>query len=155
MKKQLFSKQVCGLLIGVAGALAPLSTQARDELADRYTNGYLNDPYTNEVAPERQSVFDQDAKAIKTSDAKGAQGPVREDSMPPAAQPMGQEKMIYRDEPRELYTGEKYGHWGSARGAEGPVRSDHASSGATTMKPAPQRFESAGELYNPPYPRIE
>jgi hypothetical protein len=151
MKKQLFSKQVCGLLIGAIGALAPLSSQARDELADRYINGYLNDPYTNEVAPERQSVLNQDAKAIKTSDAQGAQGPVREDSAPPAAQPMGQEKMIYRDEPRELYTGEKLEHWGGARGAEGPVRSDAGMS----MKPAPQRFESAGELYNPPYPRTE
>ncbi|MFZ2853971.1 MAG: hypothetical protein WAZ34_07655 [Rhodocyclaceae bacterium] len=70
MKKQFLTKQVCGLSIMVAGALLPLaSAQAADELSDRYQNGYLNDPYTNEVAPDTKSVMPP----------RGAEGPIRSD----------------------------------------------------------------------------
>ncbi|HEX5801437.1 MAG TPA: hypothetical protein VFY24_00320 [Azospira sp.] len=122
MKKQLFSKQICGLAFGVAGALAPFSSlQAADELADRYTNGYLNDPYTNEVAPERASVFDSDVKMINTGDARGAQGPIRNDSAMSAGQPKVQESFRH-DQPLELYTGFTGDETGSPRGAQGPIR---------------------------------
>ncbi|MFC5300846.1 hypothetical protein [Azospira restricta] len=122
MKKQGFSTQVCGLAIGVAGALAPfVSAQAADELADRYINGYLNDPYTNEVAAERASVFPGDVKSIKTSDASGAQGPIRDDSAMSADKPKKQES-FRQDQPLELYTGQTFDDSGKVRGAEGPIR---------------------------------
>lgn len=70
MKKQFLIKQVCSLSIMVAGALLPLgSVQAADELSDRYLNGYLNDPYSNEVAPDKKSVL-----------PRGAEGPIRKDA---------------------------------------------------------------------------
>lgn len=91
MKKQFLIKQVCGLSIMVAGALAPLgSAQAADELSDRYVNGYLNDPYTNEVAPDTKSVM-----------PRGAEGPIRSDASTAEAMPMKQRHD--RFESAELY----------------------------------------------------
>lgn len=84
MKKQFLMKQVCGLSIMVAGAVLPLaSAQAADELSDRYQNGYLNDPYTNEVAPDTKSVL-----------PRGAEGPIRSDDSTAQDKPMqqGQER---------------------------------------------------------------
>lgn len=130
MNKQRFSRQVCGLAIGVAGVLAPVGlVQAADELADRYTNGYLNDPYTNEKAPERASVFASDVKSIQTSDASGAQGPIRDDSMM-------KKESFRQDQPVELYTGHPADQSGKVRGAEGPVRE---SPSALDDKPKDQR----------------
>jgi len=70
MKKQFLMKVICGLSIMLGGALVPLSSaQAADELSDRYLNGYLNDPYTNEGAT-----------AIKRVRPRGAEGPIRTDA---------------------------------------------------------------------------
>lgn len=67
MNKQFLKKQVCGLSIMFVAALLPIrSAQAADELSDRYVNGYLNDPYTNEVAPDTKSVLSHGA--ARTSD---------------------------------------------------------------------------------------
>lgn len=81
MKKQFLMKKVCGISIMAAGALVSLgSAQAADELSDRYINGYLNDPYTNEVAPDTKSVMPP----------RGAEGPIRTDASTPEARPMKQ-----------------------------------------------------------------
>ena len=69
MEKQFLMKAICGLSIMVGGALVPLSSaSAADELSDRYLNGYLNDPYSNEGAT-----------AIKSVRPRGAEGPIRSD----------------------------------------------------------------------------
>ncbi|MBI2306277.1 MAG: hypothetical protein HYU78_03150 [Rhodocyclales bacterium] len=115
MKKQFLLKQVCGLCIGVAGTLAPLgSAQAADDYVDRYLNGYLNDPYTNEVAADTQSVLN-----------RGAEGPVRDDLAVLDDKSMGQ-KSFRSDQPVELYNPpvSKVAEPGETRGAEGPVRGD-------------------------------
>lgn len=122
MKKHFFLKQVCGLVIGAAGVLVPLgAAQADHDYANRYTNGYLNDPYSNEVAPDTQSVLA----------AGGAQGPIRDDSA------MTKKESFQRDQPIELYTGEIVTDSGKVRGAEGPIRDDSAT--VATMKQ--ERFE--------------
>lgn len=78
MKKQFLMQRVCGLSIMAAGALVPLgSAQAADELSDRYLNGYLNDPYTNEAAPDTKSVL-----------PRGAEGPIRSDVRTDEDKPM-------------------------------------------------------------------
>lgn len=122
--KKLFLKQVCGLVIGAAGVLAPLgAVQADHDYANRYLDGYLNDPYSNEVAPDTQSVL-----------TGGAQGPIRDDSAAFSDKPMKQERFRH-DVPLELYTGYTDEPMGGSRGAEGPIRDD-------TVKPMKQeRFE--------------
>lgn len=70
MKNQFLMRALCGLSIMLGGALAPLSSaQAADELSDRYLNGYLNDPYSNEGDT-----------AIKRTPRRGAEGPIRNDT---------------------------------------------------------------------------
>lgn len=70
MKKQFLMRAICGLSIMVGGALVPLSSaQAADELSDRYLNGYLNDPYSNEGDT-----------VIKRTPRRGAEGPIRTDT---------------------------------------------------------------------------
>lgn len=112
MKKQFLMKQVCGLSIMVVGALIPLgSAQAADELSDRYLNGYLNDPYTNEVAPEAKSVL-----------RRGAEGPIRTDAS--TADELSDRYLNgYLNDP---YTNEVAPDKKSVmpRGAEGPIRTD-------------------------------
>lgn len=150
MKKQGFSTQVCGLAIGVAGALAPfVSAQAADELADRYINGYLNDPYTNEVAPERASVFPGDVKSIKTSDASGAQGPIRDDSAMSASK-LEKKETFRHDKSFEFYTGylgEDSGKTSTAVGAQGPIRDDSAMSADKPEKKEVFRHDKSFEFY--------
>ncbi len=141
MRKHLM-KQVCGLALGVAGALAPLGmAQAADDYVDRYINGYLNDPYTNEVAPERASAFPAGVSSIEA----GAQGPIRDD--------MSMKQESFRsDEPHEFYTGWKTEDtMGKARGAEGPIRESPAALDETATKPVARLPDHQfGELYDPP-----
>jgi hypothetical protein len=67
MKKQFLMKAIFGVSIMLGGALVPLSSvQAADELSDRYLNGYLNDPYSNEGVT-----------AINSVGPHGAEGPAR------------------------------------------------------------------------------
>jgi hypothetical protein len=106
MKKQFLMKQVCGLSIVLAGALLPLSSaQAADELSDRYVNGYLNDPYTNEVAPDTKSVM-----------PRGAEGPIRSDASIAENRPM--KKSQERFEP----VGEAYNPPVQYSGTQGTMR---------------------------------
>lgn len=112
MKMQFLMKQVCGLSIMVAGALVPFSSaQAADELSDRYLNGYLNDPYSNEVAPETRSVL-----------RRGAEGPIRTE-ISTADELSDRYLNGYLNDP---YTNEVAPDTKSvlSRGAEGPIRTD-------------------------------
>lgn len=120
MKRQFLMKRVCGISIMVAGALLSLSSvQAADELSDRYLNGYLYDPYTNEVAPEAPSVL-----------RRGAEGPIRTD-VSTADELSDRYLNGYLYDP---YTNEVPPDTKSVlpRGAEGPLRTD-----AGTMEARP------------------
>lgn len=109
MKKQFFVTRVCGLCIGIAGAVVPLSSvHAADDYVDRYLNGYLNDPYSNEVAPDTQSVLPRGAEGPIRTDARPAEGkqmrPSQERSSPgteenPPAQSSGAQGSIGNDSP--------------------------------------------------------
>lgn len=135
MKKQFLLKQVCGLCIGVAGTLAPLgSAQAADDYVDRYLNGYLNDPYTNEVAADTQSVLN-----------RGAEGPVRSDPSPITDKSKGQEK-FRRNEPPELYMGETTSE---VHGAQGPIKDDTAAFADKSMEQQTFQRDQPIELYSP------
>lgn len=147
MKTQRFSKQACALVVGIAGALAPFgSVQAADELADRYLNGYLHDPYTSEseMPVGRASVFPPGVSSIDTADARGAEGPIRDDA--------GMRPESFRsDQPLELYMGYTGEDAGSARGAEGPIRSSPADMDGGPTKPVERLPDHQfGELYDPP-----
>jgi hypothetical protein len=146
MKKQYLLKQVCGLCIGVAGTLVPLSSvQAADELSDRYTNGYLNDPYTNEVAADTKSVLPRGAEGPIRADAtpmtqtRERFEPVSEAYSPPVQSPGGSSAPMWTDTGTDT----------SSRGAQGPIRTDASNAEDRTMKPAPKRFEPVSEAYNP------
>lgn len=150
MKKQLLLKQFCGLSIVVAGALVPLSSvHAADELSDRYLNGYLNDPYTNEVAPDTYSVL----QSGEQTGSRGAEGPIRDDAGMFHEKPMAREGS-QRDVPLELYTGYIGDETSWRRGAEGPIRDDSGAFVYQPMKRDTQRFDlPRGDLYDPPYPK--
>ena len=112
MKNQFLMRALCGLSIMLGGALAPLSSaQAADELSDRYLNGYLNDPYSNEGDT-----------AMKSVPPPGAEGPIRSDA-----------KTADELSDRYLngYLNDPYSNEGDTaikrtlrRGAEGPIRTD-------------------------------
>lgn len=116
MKKQFLMKAICGLSIMLCGVLVPLSSsQAADELSDRYLNGYLNDPYSNEGAT-----------VIKKAPPRGAEGPLRGDVGSGA-------KTVDELSDRYLngYLNDPYSNEGDTvikrippRGAEGPTRID-------------------------------
>lgn len=116
MKNQFLMRALCGLSIMVGGALAPLSSaRAADELSDRYLNGYLNDPYSNEGET-----------AIKRVPPRGAEGPMRSEAR-------GDTKTADELSDRYLngYLNDPYSNEGDTvikrtprRGAEGPIRTD-------------------------------
>jgi len=102
------------VLCVIAGLLAISGTAlAADDLAERYINGYLNDPYGG---PSKSDPATYPYSDRATS--RGAEGPVREDAM--------------------------------------AADSDAMAMKADKMKHEMRRIETpVGELYNPPYPRIE
>jgi len=80
MKKQCLSMQLCGLAIGVAGALAPFATaQATDQ-------PMMQERFQQELPMELYTGFVTDS----SDEVRGAQGPIRDDTAIVAENPAAQ-----------------------------------------------------------------
>jgi len=90
MKQQLLMRQLGILCLGLVGALATFgAAQASDDFADRYINGYLNDPYGGDATTVKRDAAKAGMPIESLDQGQGAQGPIRDDTAMSEDKPMG------------------------------------------------------------------